>query len=319
MKRGLPFLLPAGSANAHEWDWLFLALLLISLAVTVAIAAMIGYFAIRYRRGNDKVDRSGWARSTSWWEIGWSTATFLAFIAIFAWGADMYVRFHNPPANLLPIFVVGKQWMWKIQHPGGQREIDTLHLPLGQPVRLVLGSEDVIHSFHLPEFRLTQDAVPGRFTSLWFTPDKLGTFHIFCSEFCGTDHATMGGSVVVMTPTDYQAWLAGAVPDQPLSAQGEAIYRAHGCSGCHGGKAEGTAQAPSLAGLFGRDVPLDGGRTVHADERYLRDSILLPKSEIVAGYAPIMPSFQGQISEEELVTLIAYLEQLGGKPAAAAP
>ena len=313
MNDALPFVLPAASTHAHEWNWLFLALLLVSAAIVLAVFLLVATFAIRYRRGN-QVERSGWARRSTPWEIGWTTATFLAFLGLFAWGADLFMRVKSPASNAMQIFVVGKQWMWKVEHPGGQREIDTLHLPLGRPVRLVLGSEDVIHSFHIPAFRLTQDAVPGRFTSLAFTPDRLGSFHIFCTEFCGTDHAAMGGSVIVMTDQDYQNWLRAQPPEDSLVAQGASLFHSFGCSGCHGGNAEGqegAVRAPALAGLYGSAVPLSDGRTIIADERYLRDSILLPRSQIVAGYAPIMPSFSGQIGEEDLVKLIAFLESLG--------
>jgi cytochrome c oxidase subunit II len=309
----MPLLLPAGSSQSHEWNYLFLALLLLSAAVVLAVFALILVFAIRYRRGSSAT-RSGWTRRTTRWEIGWTSATCLAFLALFVWGTDLYLRMRQPAVDALPIFVVGKQWMWKIEHPGGQREIDTLHLPLGVPVRVVLASEDVIHSFHIPAFRVTQDAVPGRFTSLAFTPDRLGRFHLFCTEFCGTEHAAMGGSVVVMQPKDYEAWLASQPPEATLARQGAALYRAFGCSGCHGADGEGqegTVRAPALRGLYGRPVPLSDGRTITADERYFRDSILLPRSEIVAGYGPIMPSFSGQIGEEDLMTLIAYLESLG--------
>jgi cytochrome c oxidase subunit 2 len=312
MSEALPLLLPAAAAQAHEWNWLSLALILLSGGVVLAVFALIVLFAVRYRRGR-AIDRSGWVRRTTPWEIGWTSATCLAFILLFAWGADLFLRMKEPPANAMQIFVVGKQWMWKIEHPGGQREIDTLHLPLGIPVRLVLGSEDVIHSFHIPAFRLTQDAVPGRFTELAFTPDQLGRFHLFCTEFCGTEHAAMGGAVIVMTKEAYQAWLASQPPEPSLARQGEALYRAFGCSGCHGANAEGqegSVRAPPLRGVYGRAVPLSDGRTIKADERYLRDSILLPRAEIVAGYAPIMPSFSGQIDEEDLVKLIAFLESL---------
>jgi cytochrome c oxidase subunit 2 len=313
----LPILLPAAASQAHEWNVLFLALLLLSGAVVLAVFLLILVFAIRYRAGST-APRAGWIKRSLPWEIGWTSATLVAFLLLFVWGADLFLRMRQPQAGALPIFVVGKQWMWKIEHPGGQREIDTLHLPLGVPVRLLIGSEDVIHSFHIPAFRVTQDAVPGRFTTLAFTPDQLGQFHLFCTEFCGTEHAAMGGSVIVMRPQEYEAWLAAQPPEPTLARQGEALYRAFGCSGCHGANGEGqegSVRAPALRGLYGRPVPLSDGRTIRADERYLRDSILQPRSEIVAGYGPIMPSFSGQIGEEDLMKLIAYLESLSAAEA----
>jgi len=208
------------------------------------------------------------------------------------------------------VFVVAKQWMWTLQHPSGQREINELHVARGQPVRLVMTSQDVIHSFFVPAFRLKQDVLPGRYTEMWFTPTRTGRFHLFCAEYCGTDHARMGGDIVVMEPADFERWLDahGGTPD--MAARGEALFRQYGCSGCHGANA--TIHAPDLAGLFGKPVPLADGTTVIADERYLRDSILLPRKEIAAGYEPIMPSFAGQIGEPDILDLIAYIRRLSG-------
>ena len=213
------------------------------------------------------------------------------------------------PADALPVYVVGKQWMWKLQHRNGRREIDELHVPLGQPVRLVMTSQDVIHSFFVPAFRLKQDVVPGRYTSLWFTATRLGEFHLFCSEYCGTDHAAMLGRVVVMEPAAFARWLAAGPRVPGLAQQGFALFREHGCSGCHA--AGSTVHAPSLDGLLGSHVHLQDGRTIVADENYVRDSILAPDKDIVAGFAPLMPSFAGQLSEEQIEALIAYLRSTG--------
>jgi cytochrome c oxidase subunit 2 len=210
----------------------------------------------------------------------------------------------------MTVFVVGKQWMWKAEHTNGRREIDELHLPLGQPVRIVLSTEDVIHSFYVPAFRIKQDAVPGRYTSIRFTPTREGEYWLHCAEYCGTDHARMGGKVVVMSPAAFAQWLERGNDNASLAAQGFELFRQLGCSGCHA--AGSTVHAPDLAGVFGRTVHLADGRTVVADEGYLRDSILLPKRDVVAGYAPIMPSFQGQVDEGQLAALITYLKENRG-------
>jgi cytochrome c oxidase subunit 2 len=206
----------------------------------------------------------------------------------------------------MTVFVVGKQWMWKAEHANGRREIDELHLPLGQPVRLVLSTEDVIHSFYVPAFRIKQDAVPGRYTSIRFTPTREGEYRLHCAEYCGTDHARMGGKVVVLSPSEFSRWLERGNQNPSLAAQGFELFRRLGCSGCH---VNSTVHAPDLAGVFGRTIHLADGRTLVADEAYLRDSILLPKRDVVAGYEPIMPSFQGQLDEGQLSALITYLKE----------
>ena len=222
------------------------------------------------------------------------------------------------PARAINIYVVGRQWMWKFQHPSGQREINELHVPLGQPIRLVMASQDVIHSFYVPAFRIKMDVIPGRYTETWFEATKTGEYHMHCTEYCGAQHATMGGRVVVMEPVQYQAWLSGAsgreatgTTDEPasLAAAGEATFQQLGCSGCH--RPDGGGAGPSLVGIFGQPQPLEGGQTAIADEQYIRESILRPNVQIVAGYQPIMPSYEGQISEEQLLQLIEYIRSQG--------
>jgi cytochrome c oxidase subunit 2 len=241
--------------------------------------------------------------------VSWTTASLLIFVGLAVWGANLYVHLYNPPPNALQIFIVGKQWMWKAQHPGGQREIDELHVPVGQDVRLVMASQDVIHSFFVPALRIKQDVVPGRYETMWFRPDKVGRYHLFCSEYCGTDHAHMGGWIYVMNPRDFADWLQAQGGQQTLAAQGEQLFRSYGCSGCH--EPGGTLRAPRLEGLFGSPVPLSDGTVVTADERYVRDSILDPQAQVAAGYQPVMPTFAGQISEEDLAKLVAYIESIG--------
>ena len=260
---------------------------------------------MRYRAGSS-ADRSNVPLSSRWLELGWTFTPLAIFLGIFAWAAVVYARFYSGPPDAMTVFVVGKQWMWKAEHANGRREIDELHVPLGEPVRLVLSTEDVIHSFFVPAFRIKQDAVPGRYTMIRFTPTQEGEYRLHCAEYCGTDHARMGGRVVVMAPAAFAQWLAQGDANS-LAARGFELFRQKGCSGCH--SANSTVHAPDLAGIYGRVVHLTDGRTLVADETYLRDSILLPKRDVVAGYEPLMPSFQGQLDESELAALITYLKE----------
>jgi cytochrome c oxidase subunit 2 len=285
-----------------------LALLLITGTMAIALAGLIIFFSIRYRKGS-RADRSNPPSGARGLEVAWTVIPLLIFLGIFTWAASDYAQLYRAPNDALPVFVVAKQWMWKVQHANGRREIDELHVPLGEPVRLVMTSQDVIHSFFIPAFRVKQDVVPGRYTSLWFKATKVGTFHLFCAEYCGTDHAGMRGRVIVMEPDAYARWLQQGNTTSGIAAQGFALFRKFGCSGCH--SAGSSVHAPDLNGLLGRTVHLQDGRSLVADEAYVRDSILLPKKDVVAGYAPIMPSFAGQVSEEDVLALIEYLRQTG--------
>ena len=231
------------------------------------------------------------------------------FLGIFFWATNVFFAMSRPPENATEIYVVGKQWMWKIQHPDGRREINELHLPVGQPVKLIMTSQDVIHDFFIPDFRNKQDVLPGRYTTEWFTPTRPGKYHLFCSQYCGTNHAQMVGWVYVMEPAEHAKWLAGQPAPDSLVATGERAFRTRGCSGCHAVNA--AIRAPLLDGIYGRKIPLADSTLVTADDQYLRDSILLPNKQITAGYEAIMPTFQGQIGEEELNAIIAYLKSLG--------
>jgi cytochrome c oxidase subunit 2 len=294
----------SASSIAPHTDRLFLAMLLLCGAVALALCVLIIVFSIRYRAGS-KAPRDHVPARKLGLEIAWTGVPLLLFLIIFAWSAHDFIRLYRAPADALPVSVVAKQWMWKLQHRNGRREINELHVPLGQPVRLLMTSQDVIHSFYVPAFRLKQDVVPGRYTALWFTATQLGEFHLFCAEFCGSQHSQMIGRIVVMPPAEYARWL-GRGDEQPSLAQyGFARFRALGCSGCHSGAS--TVHAPSLDGLLGRTVHLQDGRSIVADETYVRDSILLPRKDVVAGFAPVMPSFAGQVSEEDIQALIAYL------------
>ncbi|KYO50566.1 cytochrome c oxidase subunit II [Tistrella mobilis] len=295
------------SAHAAEIDRLALAFSLLIAALSVPVFLLLVVFAIRYRRGR-KVDRRHAPDRNVWLETSWALIPFLLILIFYVWSTSSYIDLYEPPDDALEINLVAKQWMWKVQHPGGQREIDELHVPAGTPVRLNMASQDVIHSLYVPALRLKRDVVPGRYTSLWFTADRPGTYRLTCAEFCGTDHSTMGGRLVVMRPADYARWLAQSDLDPSLAEQGAQLFRTLGCSGCHGPGS--TVHAPPLDGLYGSPVPLDDGRVITADDRYIRDSILLPQSEIAAGYPRIMPTFRNLLDEEQVMKLVAYIKSL---------
>lgn len=297
--------LPQASTIAVRIDALFWSLTVLCAIVAVGVMIAITLYAIRYRRGS-AADRRGMHDHNLGVEVTWILLPFFLFVLTFIWSLVLFAQARTPPTDAQTVYVVARQWMWKAQHPGGQREINALHVPLGQPVRLTMTSQDVIHSFFVPAFRVKQDVLPGRYTQLWFTATKLGTFPLMCTQYCGTDHSKMIGAITVMRPADYARWLAGQASPGGLAAQGAQLFRSHGCSGCHG--PEAAVHAPDLAGLYGQTVHLADGRTVIADDRYLRDCILLPAEQVVAGYPPIMPSFSGQLSEEDVLALIAYIK-----------
>ncbi|HTV51224.1 MAG TPA: cytochrome c oxidase subunit II [Steroidobacteraceae bacterium] len=308
MAQWVPFWPQSAAQSAGVVDRIVIAeLALIGLVMFLVLFMMLRY-CIRYRQGSTRERKA--VGSGSWHvEIGWTAATLVGFFVLFGFGANAYLFLYKTPARAdLEIFVVGKQWMWKVQHPGGQREIDAMHLPVDRTVRVILASQDVIHSFFIPAFRLKHDVVPGQFESFWFRPTRIGSFRLECSEFCGTDHAHMTGTVTVMSQSDYARWLNDQGVSGSLAEQGRAVFERFGCSGCH--DARSSTHAPLLTGLYGSVVHLADGSAVIADERYIRDCILLPARQRVAGYPPVMPSFAGQLSEEDLVRLLAYLQSL---------
>jgi cytochrome c oxidase subunit II len=296
---------------APEVDHLTLFLLAVAVFFTVLIFGAIFYFAIRYRRRSEQelphVQHGGMAL-----EIIWSVIPFGITMVMFTWGAQLYYRESRPPDNAMPIYVVGKQWMWKVEHMEGQREINELHVPVGRAVKLTMTSEDVIHSFYVPAFRIKQDVVPGTYSTMWFTPTRPGKYHLFCAEFCGTRHSGMIGWIYVMEPQDYQDWQNGGPPHASLAESGEKLFNGMGCPTCH--KADGTGRCPSLVGLYGQTVQLANGTKVVADEAYIRESILQPTAKIVAGYGPAMPTYQGQTTEDDILQLVEYIKWLGDKP-----
>ncbi len=308
MRSSLPLFPEQASTFAERVDALYYYLLSVSGFFVLLIFALIFLFAIKYRRRSEGEQTPPILGSIPL-EVAWIAIPFILVMVMFGWGASLYFTAFSPPADALEIFVVGKQWMWKVQHPEGRREINELHVPIGYPVKLTMTSQDVIHSFYVPAFRIKMDAVPGRYTSTWFQASKTGTFHLFCAEYCGTAHAGMGGQVVVMKPSEYEQWLRTGAPEEPLAAAGERLFQQLGCSGCH--SPNSTVRAPPLEGIYGKPMPLQSGHVVTADESYIRDSILLPQKDVVAGYAPVMPTFQGRISEEELMQIIAYIRSLG--------
>jgi cytochrome c oxidase subunit 2 len=297
--------LPQASLHAATVDEMTFYFLGATLLFTTPVFVLLVYFSIKYRRGSS-ADRSHRARGNVWLESSWMIIPFLMVVGFYLWSSWDFLTLERPPAGALNVYVVAKQWMWKFQHPGGQREINTLHVPAGIPVKLTMTSQDVIHSLYLPALRIKQDVLPGRYTTLWFKATKTGTFELHCAEFCGTNHSAMGGSLVIQTQADYADWLKKAGADKTLAEQGEALFRRFGCSGCH--DARSTVHAPSLEDLYGSPVPLSDGRVVIADDAYIRDSILFPEKDIAAGYSSIMPSFRNLIGEDDLVKLIEYIK-----------
>ncbi|GIX07970.1 MAG: cytochrome c oxidase subunit 2 [Candidatus Poribacteria bacterium] len=312
-----PILPERASTIAGEVDALFWGLVAFSVIAASAVIGIVLYLAIKYRAGS-AADRSGRVEGNFKMELAWIATAVVLGIAVFTAGAKVYFDTVYAPADALHVYVVGKQWMWKIEHPEGPREINELHVPVGRPVRLTITSQDVIHSFYVPEFRIKMDAVPGRYTQAWFQATQPGVYHLFCAEYCGTEHSRMIGRVVAMTPADYEAWLesqkAGAVVASAATAggtmasRGEQLFVGLGCASCH---VQGPqARGPSLVGLMGTEVTLADGSTVVADEAYIRESILNPAAKIVAGWTPVMPSFQGLVSEEDIFQLIQYIQSL---------
>jgi cytochrome c oxidase subunit 2 len=308
-----PLFPPNASSVATEMDLLYLFIVAVCAFFTVVVAALVVFFTLKYRRRSaDAVGAD--IHGSLVLELAWTFIPFVLAMAMFGWGADLFFRLSRPPADAMDIFVVGKQWMWKVQHPDGVREINEMHVPINRNIRITLGSEDVLHDYSIPAFRVKMDAVPGKWTTMWFKATVPGTYHIFCAEYCGTKHSGMIGQVVAMTEQDYEMWLAGGRTTGTPVQNGERLFTDLACITCH--KADTTGRGPSLVGLVGNKVPLADGREIVADENYLRESIMNSQAKVVRGYQPIMPAFQGLVSEEQLMQLVAYLKTL--KPAEAA-
>jgi cytochrome c oxidase subunit II len=303
------FMPRAASTLAPKTDALYFALTAASFAVVILISALIAIFAFRYRRGSSA--RRGALPSFLQHEveIGWTSATAIAFLLFFWWAGSNQISALLPPRSAMEIHVVAKQWMWKIQHPNGMREINMLHVPVGEPIRLVMTSEDVIHSFAVPDFRIKQDILPGRYVEAWFEATETGNFRLYCTQFCGTAHSGMTGSIVVMSKPDFAAWLNSRPAPGNLVGQGQALFVSLGCAGCH--TPGGPIHAPEFRGLFGRSVPLASGRFVLVDDAWIRDCILgHSTADPPAGYAPIMPPFAGEVDDAQILALTAYIRSL---------
>jgi cytochrome c oxidase subunit 2 len=319
MLNNFPLWPEQASTMAGHVDALYIFLLIVTGMMTLLIFVCLVFFAarFRYRPGVAAEQIEG---STPL-EITWSVIPFCIFMVIFAWGASVYFKERTPPSDAAEVYVVAKQWMWKLEHAEGQREINELHVPVGRDVKMIMTSQDVIHSFFIPAFRIKQDVLPGRYTVVWFRATKPGTYHLFCAEYCGTQHSGMVGSIVVLEPAQYEAWMSGGSTG-PLSATGEKVFSDLGCSTCHRSDSQG--RGPNLQGVFGKPVQLEDGRSVTADENYVRECILDPGARRVKGFQPIMPTFQGLVSEEQVNALVAYIKSLSpakgeaGKSATAA-
>jgi cytochrome c oxidase subunit 2 len=311
---GTPLFPEQASTIAPRVDNLYFFLVSVSMFFAVLVTILIIVFAVKYRRRHaDEIGAP--IHGSLALELVWTGIPFVIAMVMFVWGASVYFAIARPPEETLDIYAVGKQWMWKFQHRGGQREINELHVPVNTPVRVILTSEDVLHDLFFPAFRVKMDAIPGRYTQLWFNATKPGTYHLFCAEYCGTKHSGMRGKVIVMPQNEYQAWLSGGAAEGTLAQQGEKLFTDLVCYTCH---AAGSGQrGPVLTGLFGSQVELATGERVTANAEYIRESILNPAAKIVAGFPPIMPTFQGQVSEEQLLALTEYIKTLSGDQAPA--
>ena len=308
MQSWIPFIPESASTMSWKVDALYFYLSGVTVFFTLLISIILVFFVIRYRRRTPYEIPRPIAGSHKL-ETLWTVIPFVIAMTMFAWGARVYFEQYSPPENAIEIYVVGKQWMWKIQHSTGQREINELHIPVGRKVKLIMTSEDVIHDFFVPAFRMKADVVPGIYTSEWFEATKPGTYHLFCAEYCGMNHSGMIGSVIVMEPREFDNWLSGNAGNQTPAVAGQQLYQSLGCVSCHGANGEG-GRGPTLAGLFGRQTLLSTGQTVRADEAYIRESIINPQAKLVAGFGPIMPTFQGQVNEDQLVQLLAFIKSL---------
>ncbi len=312
MFTNFPFFPQQASEQAATIDALYFFLLAVTAFFAALIAILVAVFATKFHRKHD--DEVGEVIHGSLaLELLWTIIPLGITMVMFVWGAQVFFHMTRAPRGAMEIYVVGKQWMWKAQHIDGAREINELHVPIGRPVRLIMGSEDVIHSFFIPDFRVKADVVPGRYNTLWFTASKPGRYHIFCTQYCGTKHSGMIGWVTAMAPADYQTWLSGGSSGGTMAEAGAKLITDLACITCH--VENGQGRGPVLRGSYGKQVLLEGGLTTTFDDAYIRESILNPHAKVVAGFQPIMPTFQGLVTEEQLLQLIAYVKSLGESPA----
>jgi len=301
-----PLFPPEASTIAPDSDALYFFMTLVSLVGLTLVVLLVVGFGILYNK--ERHPKAVQIEGSTLLETTWTIIPLGLFLVMFVWGALIYFRIYTPPANAMNIYVVGKQWMWKIEHPGGQHEIDELHVPTGVPIQLTLISQDVFHSFSIPAFRVKREAIPGRYTTEWFEATKVGTYHLFCTQYCGTGHSSMIGEVVVMSPDDFRQWLANSTSGESLAMQGERLFASLSCNACHNTRPD--ARGPNLVGVYGSQLSLANGETVTADDAYLRQAILDPSEHVTQGYTPIMPTYQGQISEDGVIALVEYLKNL---------
>jgi len=294
------------SSIAPQMDALYFFLLGMTLTGLVLVGAILVVFSMRYRKSVHPVATQ--IEGSTLLEATWTIIPLAIFLITFVWGAVLYFRIYNPPVNSMNIYIVGKQWMWKAEHPGGQHEINALHVPTGQNIQLTMISQDVFHSFSIPDFRIKREVIPGRYSTVWFNATTPGVYHIFCTQYCGTNHSQMIGEVTALSPDDYKKWTEESTSGMSLAQNGERLFASMGCNACHSGNA--AARGPSLAGVFGSRLTLTNGSQVLVNEAYLRDAILNPSQHVTSGYAPIMPTYQGQISEDGLIDLVEYLKTL---------
>ena len=300
-------LFPAEASTIAPYaDALYFFLLLITVIGLVLVGALVFGFSIRYRKSRNPVATQ--VEGSTLLEATWTIIPLALFMVTWIWGALLYFRIYNPPTNAMNIYVVGKQWMWKAEHEGGQHEINALHVPTGRPVQLTMISQDVFHSFSIPDFRVKREVIPGRYSTVWFQATTPGTYHIFCTQYCGTNHSAMIGQVTVLSPDDYEKWTQESTSGMSLAQNGERLFASMGCNACHSGSA--AARGPNLAGVYGSKLQLTNGSEVVVNDAYLRDAILNPSQHITAGYAPIMPTYQGQVSEDGLIDLVEYIKNM---------
>lgn len=295
----------AASTMAPRVDHLFFAMLGLCGVIALLVVTLMLLFVVRYRRGS-RADRSNAPKGLFWLEVAWTGIPLAAFFVIFIWSTNVFSEFYRPPPHAREVYVLAKQWMWRVQHLNGRREINELHVPLGYPIKLVMSSQDVIHSFYVPAFRLKQDVLPGRYTYAWFEPTRVGRYTLTCTQYCGSLHYAMHGQVIVMPPAEFARWLESGNEQPDLVAQGAAVFRQAGCSGCH--TPGSSIHAPDLQSLYGQPVHLTDGTTVTADDDYLLDCILEPARQRVQGYPPVMPTFKGQLTQDELDALVTYIK-----------
>ncbi|HXR99563.1 MAG TPA: cytochrome c oxidase subunit II [Pyrinomonadaceae bacterium] len=310
MQSWIPLVPDSASTLSWKVDALYFYLSGVTLFFSLLISAVLIFFVIRYRRRTPYEIPRPIAGSHKL-ETLWTIIPFVIAMTMFGWGAQVYFQQYKPPANAIEVYVVGKQWMWKLQHATGQREINQLHIPVGRKIKLIMTSEDVIHDFFVPAFRTKMDVVPGKYTTMWFEATTPGTYHLFCAEYCGMNHSGMTGSIIVMEPREFDNWLSGNAGSGTPASQGQQLFQSLGCASCHGQNGEG-GRGPTLAGIYGQKTQLQTGESVPVDDSYVRESILNPQAKLVAGFGAIMPTFQGQVSEDQLLQLLAYIKSLAG-------